>query len=292
MKKFNSLLVASVFAGGMFYSCENANISPVDEPVSAEVLSQISSLGFSTEGVMKFESGYLVENDIYLTDADLKTMGTGTIIPVAEQYSTNNLVCGPRVITVYAPEEGGSTDGGGGKGKKPGGGGGGAGYSPAMIAGLDEAINRYNALNLTISFQRVTSSTGADIVMTRLSKRDESRGVLGSAGFPTNSCDPYGEIKMSGVLESSYGLSTNGIATIIAHEMGHCIGFRHTDFFDRSISCGGSPSNEGASTVGANHIPGTPTGASLQARSWMLACTDGSDRPFNNDDRTALNYLY
>ena len=188
------------------------------------------------------------------------------------------------MITIYAPEEG---SGGGRRGKKSSG-----GYSPAMIAGLDEAIARYNAENLLISFQRVTSSSGADIVMTRLSKRDERRGVLGSAGFPTASGDPYGEIKMSGVLESSYGLSTDGIATIIAHEMGHCIGFRHTDFFDRSISCGGSPSNEGDGGVGANHIPGTPTGASLSKQSWMLACTDGSNRDFNNDDKTALDYLY
>ena len=161
-----------------------------------------------------------------------------------------------------------------------------------MIAGLDLAISRYNAQNLEISFQRVTSSSNADIVMTRLNKRDERRGVLGSAGFPTASGDPYGEIKMSGVLESSYGLSTAGIATIIAHEMGHCVGFRHTDYFDRSISCGGGTSNEGDGGVGANHIPGTPTGATASAKSWMLACTDGGDRPFNNDDRTALNYLY
>ena len=239
----------------------------------------------------KIDNGYLVEGDIYLTDATIAEMGRGNLVPVVEQYSTNNLVNagGGRVITIYAPEEGASS-GGGGKGKK--GGGGGSGYSPAMIAGLDEAISRYNAENLSISFQRVTSSSGADIVMTRLSKRDESRGVLGSAGFPTSQGDPYGEIKMSGVLESSYGLSTNGIATIIAHEMGHCIGFRHTDYFDRSISCGGGTSNEGDGGVGANHIPGTPTGASLSAKSWMLACTDGSNRPFNNDDKTALDYLY
>ena len=99
---------------------------------------------------------------------------------------------------------------------------------------------------------------------------------------------------MSGVLESSYGLSVDGIATIMAHEMGHCIGFRHTDFYDRSISCGGGLSNEGDAGIGANHIPGTPNVGEVSAsrRSWMLACTDGSNRPFNNDDKTALSYLY
>lgn len=291
MRKINLLSLLVLFSAGVFVSCENESVAPIDE-VSPETLAKIESLGFSTEGVTNFENGYLVENDIYLTDADLDRMGTGQVIPTVEQYSTDNLVCGPRVITLYAPEEG-TSSGGGGKGNGKKGGGGSDGYSPAMIAGLDEAISRYNALNLEISFERVTSSTGADIVMTRLNKRDERRGVLGSAGFPTSSCDPYGEIKMSGVLESSYGLSTDGIATIIAHEMGHCIGFRHTDYFDRSISCGGSTSNEGDGGVGANHIPGTPTGADLQGNgSWMLACTDGSNRPFTNADKTALDYLY
>jgi hypothetical protein len=51
------------------------------------------------------------------------------------------------------------------------------------------------------------------------------------------------------------------------------------------------PVNEGASTVGAILIPGTPSGP--DPNSWMLACI-GADqnRPFNANDKTALNYLY
>ncbi len=60
---------------------------------------------------------------------------------------------------------------------------------------------------------------------------------------------------------------------------------------NRSYSCGGSAVNEGASTVGAKLIPGTPSGPS--AGSWMLACIScGGDRPFTSYDRIALNYLY
>ena len=271
MRKLNSFILAAVFASSMFYSCDNAEVAPTQDQIPSVTLEKISSLGFSTEGAMRYYDGYLVENDIYLTDSDLENMSKPNHIPSLEQYSTNELVCGPRTITVYAPT-------------------GSRGYSAGMIAGLDLAISRYNAMNLSINFQRVTTSN-ADIVFTRLRKGEERQGILGSAGFPTN-CNPYGEIKMSGILESSYGLSTGGIATIMGHEMGHCIGFRHTDYFDRSISCGGATSNEGASTVGANHIPGTPTGATASAKSWMLACTDGGDRPFNADDQTALNYLY
>ncbi len=289
-----SMAVAGLFA---FTACQQPGEEiAFEDQIPEDVVRAVGNAGFDDQNIISsindegIVEGYIVENDIYFSLQDINNLRTPNEIPTVEQYSTDNLVCGPRVITIYAPEEG-SSSGGGGKGKK--GGGGSDGYSPAMIAGLDEAIARYNQENLEISFERVTSSSGADIVMTRLNKRDERRGVLGSAGFPTSSCDPYGEIKMSGVLESSYGLSTNGIATIIAHEMGHCIGFRHTDFFDRSISCGGSPSNEGDGGVGANHIPGTPTGADLQGNgSWMLSCTDGSNRPFTNADKTALDYLY
>ena len=279
MKKTNCLVMLALAVSVSFVSCEQQNDAVVaQDEVSESVLAALTNDGFDVtqQAPIKFDDGYLVEGDIYIPAADLASLKEGTRLPVEEQYSTNNLVStgGSRTITMYAPQ--------GGKN----------GYSAGMIAGLDLAIARYNAQNLAISFQRITSSGGADIVMTRLSKGDERRGVLGSAGFPTSSGDPYGEIKMSGILESSYGLSTGGIATIIAHEMGHCVGFRHTDYFNRSISCGGGTSNEGTAGVGANHIPGTPTGATASAKSWMLACTDGGDRPFNNDDRTALNYLY
>ena len=275
MKRLNSLLVVAVVSSGMFFSCgnENENIAPGHD-VPEEVMSKLTQLGFNLDGLSRFEDGYLVENDIYLTDSDLERMAPGKSISVVEQYSTNNLVSGPRVINVYMPT-------------------GSRGFSAGEQAGLDEAMRRYNAEGLTISFQRVSDSRNADIVFKRLSKRDESRGVLGSAGFPTASGDPYGTINMSGILESRYGLSVDGIATIMAHEMGHCIGFRHTDYYDRSVSCGGSTANEGDGGIGANHIPGTPTTADLAGNgSWMLACTDGSNRPFTNYDKVALDYLY
>lgn len=278
MKKVNlitTMLLAGTFA---FVGCEQSDDAiSMESEVPSNITSQLVNLGFDVtdKAPLVTDGGFIVEGDIFLSANDIATMSEATRLPNEEQYSTNNLVStsGSRTITIYAPS-----------GRK--------GYSAGMLAGLDLAITRYNAENLEISFQRVTSSGGADISMTRLSKRDERRGVLGSAGFPTSSGDPYNNIKMSGILESSYGLSTAGIATIIGHEMGHCIGFRHTDYFNRSISCGGSADNEGSAGIGANLIPGTPSGASASAISWMLACTDGGDRPFNNDDQTALDFLY
>ena len=268
-------MVATLTMAFVFTSCQNEE-SFEDPKVPAHIMSAQEQAGFDAGTAFVFEEGYLVEGDIYLTEETLGQLGPQTTIDDIheEQYSTNNLVTStPRTITCYMPT-----------GRK--------GFSSGMQAGLDEAISRFNSENLNLTFVR-SSNKRSDIVFKRLSRRDERRGVLGSAGFPTSSGDPYGQILMSGILESTYGLSTAGIATIIAHEMGHCIGFRHTDYFDRSISCGGSPANEGSAGVGANHIPGTPTGADLAGNgSWMLACTDGSSRPFTQNDKTALDYLY
>ena len=264
---FFSLLVA---CSGVFYSCSENHEETMTVPSS--VRSQLTSLGFDLikHPPIAVDNGYLVEGDIFMTQADINNMKPATRVPVAEQYSTNNLVKGlPRTITVYMPTT----------------------FSSANFAGVDEAIRRYNAENLQIHMVRVTTSS-ADISFSRLSKSQERQGVLGSSGFPSSTGNPYPVIKMSGILESTYHLTTNGIATIMAHEMGHCIGMRHTDYYNRAISCGGSTSNEGAGTDGANLIPGTPSTATNAAASWMLACTDGSNRYFNNDDKTALNYLY
>jgi hypothetical protein len=113
-----------------------------------------------------------------------------------------------------------------------------------------------------------------------------TNSYIASAGFPSGG-NPYGTINYS----TTYQNYSNGfITTVLAHEMGHCIGFRHTDYMRRSYSCG-SGGNEGGGTIGAILIPGTPSGP--DARSWMLACLSSSTaRPFNSNDISALNFLY
>lgn len=251
-------------------SCQKA-VAPEQEikkEITQDVINSVKALGFSSDNIIAEDGGYIVEGDIFIPTNELKRSLNGAILRVGdvEQYRTTNLVTRlPRTITVALTSR---IDA--------------AIYGPV----LDEVVRRFNAENLQITLQRVSS--GANITFDRA-----SGSYLASAGFPTASGDPFNSVKVNTRAIGS-GTSTtfiNYAATIFAHELGHCIGFRHTDYMNRAYSCGGSAVNEGASTVGAILIPGTPSGP--DPNSWMLACIgNGVNRPFNANDKTALSYLY
>ena len=232
------------------------------EEIPQDVISRIADMGFNTSNVQVIEEGYLVEGDIIIPADRLNETPDQVKLRIAEveQYRTNNLVKSlPREITVST-----------------------TGVSGSLSQAVDDALARYNAQNLQITFQRVSS--GGDINI----KLVNTRRYIASAGFPDRQGNPYPEVKYS----SGYANYINGfMTTVVAHELGHCIGFRHTDYMNRAFSCSGSGGNEGSGSVGAIHIPGTPTGP--DSGSWMLACLSAStNRPFNNNDKTALSYLY
>jgi hypothetical protein len=245
-------------------SCKKAEtVSAKEEGVSNEVKAKILALGMTAEGAYKSDGGYIVEGDIFLDDAMLNSVPDQQSIIVAgeEHYRTTNLVTGlPRNITVRY-----------------------SGTTTSISNAINSAIARYNARSLRITFTRVTS--GGNIVVSNVS----GVGYIASAGFPSGG-NPYNSIKFN----TAYaGWSANTLTSVIAHEMGHCIGMRHTDLACRQYSCGGSPVNEGSAGVGAIWIPGTPTACNADPTSWMLACiSNGVNRPFNANDQVALNYLY
>lgn len=257
----------------LFTACtKDVKETSSSDPTESE-LAQIKSLGFSTQNVQKTENGFLVEGDIVLTASDLSTQPTSPNLVIAEeeQYHTFNLVDPSKHPTITITLDNSSAQ-----------------HESVFSAALDEAIRRYNAEGLTIRLQRI--NTRADITVNAYY---QVSNVLGSAGFPSRNGDPYRQVKMNTYhYSTSTGSSNvNFIATIMSHEIGHCIGFRHTDYMNRSYSCGGSGGNEGSGNIGAVHIPGTPTGP--DANSWMLACIGfGQNRYFNSNDKVALKYLY
>lgn len=264
--KRNLLMGIAGVAALLMVSCQKqVNLPEAEDAISELELSQIRALGFGTTGVQRHEDGFLVEGDIVITPDMLGQKQEEKFLRVAEseQYRTTNVVTRlPRVISIRVATS----------------------LPSGYVTATNEAIARFNAENLRISFRRVTS--GGNIV---ISKAPNGATYLASAGFPTSTGNPFNSIKVNTTGIGSQPVAT--VATILAHEIGHCIGFRHTDYMSRQYSCGGSPVNEGASTVGAILIPGTPSGP--DPNSWMLACIGGGqNRPFNANDKVALAFVY
>ncbi|NSL87871.1 M57 family metalloprotease [Chitinophaga solisilvae] len=263
MKLVKPVILIGVLALSVIISCKKDAVqdAPQQNSISEEVLSKIRQSGFSSDNVQKIGDGYLVENDILLHEHDLVGSKNRINVGKEEQYRTTAIVTGlPKTITVSV-----------------------SGFSSPMFAqAAQQAVAAYNALGLRLRFQYVTGSASINITAQCL-----SGGVLGYGGFPSGG-NPYPSIVLNSC--SSYFNTVCKIKKVMEHEIGHCIGFRHTDWMNRAYSCGGTPTNEGTAGVGAVQIPGTPS--SPDAGSWMLACASSACTSFNSNDITALRYLY
>lgn len=279
MRRLNYALscVLAMLAIGFTSCTPDSEDVQVDE-ISDEVMTQFADLGFDVSDIqivnhlnpLTGESNrqYQLEGDILIPEQQMRDMllsDVAHIGAVGEQYRTTNLVSNNRTIRVIGYTGGSNA------------------LDNTMRTALQWAVDNYNRLNIGLNFTLTfgTNYGSYDMVVYRV-----SGGGGGSAGFPSGG-NPYKFIQIqSGT--SSYG--TNTTEHVITHEMGHCLGLRHTDYFNRSLSCG-TGGNEGSGGVGAIPIPGTPTG--FDANSVMLSCFSANeDGEFGNFDIVALEYLY
>jgi hypothetical protein len=250
----------AVIGGALLIGCASER-GPADE--IDEIVENLIQAGYPESEIS------VVGGTVYVgRDAEVSLAASREMIAVdesagsREQYRTTNLVSAS-VATICVD---------------------GSRLTGVFSTALDEALGNYNALNLSFTMRRTSgSSAGCDAVITG----KISGPVGGSSGFPSGGL-PYDKFNIGSGLKS-YGVDT--IEHVITHELGHTIGFRHSDYFNRSISCG-SGGNEGDGGVGAILIPGTPSGATVGG-SVMNSCFRASETgELTSSDVTALNALY
>jgi len=156
-------------------------------------------------------------------------------------------------------------------------------FTGVFSTALDLAIQNYDEQPLTFAMAR-TPSAGCSFTINAVL----APGVVGgSSGFPSGGL-PFGQINIGDGLAT---FSVDTVEHVITHEIGHTIGFRHSDYYNRSISCG-SGGNEGDGGIGAILIPGTPSTATVGG-SVMNSCFRSTETgEWSSTDITALNALY
>ncbi len=150
------------------------------------------------------------------------------------------------------------------------------------------AASLLNSLNLGLAFKPITGSPGAAGSRITFFARDLQVGI-GVGTFPRN-----GNVGHTITMDRNFTRTATetALTNVIIHEMGHNLGFRHSDWNGR-ISCPAGPrGSRGVENVANTFFvfPSDPSNGT-NTNSVMVACGDVEQR-MTNRDRNAFRRAY
>ncbi len=253
-------LILSVLSGILF-SCSKNNV----EPKSAEsdpVLSYIKQLGYRDSQIKDIGEEYLVDEDILFSKTS-KPDESLLDKPKTEQYGTANYVgynLQPNILVYVDPS------------------------MNSYLSEINSAIAIWNSVaNCRVKFTITSTAASAHI---RIINNNLGAGVCGAAYFPMNGLPgALVRININQIAGNSFAQRTR----TIAHELGHCIGFRHTNW-QSGEQQSGVLSDNGA-YFDAYHILGTPTGGDANSLMNAGQCGIGATT-LSSYDILTVQFLY
>ena len=224
----------------------------------------IHQLGFDVSTIVDMGDYFLVEEDISIPKENME--GYKELLLKDDSIGTRQARTN-RIISSYFHESGIKIDAS-------------LNNNPSWRAAILEVMQHYNNLASQIYMYEVTSNPDITLSFASVS------GAWAVGEFPTADGKPGQKIRIS---NNANNLSLAQKVFLVAHEMGHNIGLRHTDYLVR----------ESVNPEGAIHIPGTPTGSNYDSDPNSVfnsgSYNNGVVIPWNgfsNYDKIAIRYIY
>lgn len=253
-----SRLVASLLLAGTLAACSDAPTGAA--PESSDVLArQVAALGFRSDMIQDHGDFVLVEGDIYLSKAQLRTVTlTDADDPMrpAFQYRTTNLVSSANVRDIVVNLSGLSSQ-------------------TAWQTAARTAMTHWNGTGSNVVMTEGTSAVDITVATTCTSSN-----VAAFASFPSG-----GNTGPTIYVNTCFAYSTSSAQKVhnMVHEFGHTLGFRHSNY---------TQMGESAGTEGAVHIYGTPTSGNATGSVMNGGTALNSWAGFATSDLTAVRSIY
>jgi len=256
MQRFSISRSAAVLALAALAACDSPLESPEQQP--EDLAAMVEALGFRGDMVQDFGDYVLVEGDIHITKDELRRAQPRSADPLGPrfQYRTTNLVSQANVHDILVDVSGLASQ-------------------PGWQTAAREALTHWSG----ISSSNVLMVEGGPADIT-VATTCTSSNVAAFASFPSG-----GNVGSTIYVNTCFGYSTSHAQKVhnMVHELGHTLGFRHSNY---------TQLGESAGYEGAVHIWTTPTSGNATGSVMNGGTALNSWAGFAASDLTAVRAIY